>query len=88
MPTLTRYLLPFAAGVAVGVVLHKYWPEIREKAGPGARRVSADGRKILERGRAVFWEQREKFADLVAEIRDEEEGAAKGEPPPPPAPVS
>ena len=89
MPLWTRYLVPFAAGVAVGVAVHKYWPQISERAGPGARRVAADGKKMFQRGRAAFWEKSEQFSDLIAEIRDEEQAAAKVEPPPvPPTPVA
>jgi hypothetical protein len=74
MPSVSRIVVPFAAGVAVGVVLHKYWPQIREAAGPGLAR----GSRLFDRVRTRFWEQGEKFADLVAEIREEEELARKG----------
>jgi hypothetical protein len=85
MPTWTRYLAPFAAGVAVGVVLHKYWPEIQEAGGPTLKKIMNGGKSLVEKGRERFWEQSEKFADLVAEIRDEEESASNPEPPAPPA---
>ena len=70
----TRYLLPFAAGVAVGVALHKYWPQLREAGGPRLREGLRAGSGLAERARAAFWEQSEKLAELVAEIREEESG--------------
>ena len=79
----TRYLLPFAAGVAVGVALHKYWPQIREAGGPRLQKGLRAGAGLAERARASLWEQGEKFADLVAEIREEESGPKPVEPPTP-----
>lgn len=78
MPTFARYAVPFAAGVAVGVALHKYWPQIKEAAGPTARKGLEQGSGLLDRAKTAFWEQSEKFADLVAEIREEDEAASKG----------
>lgn len=72
-----RYLLPFAAGVAAGVLITKNWPKIKEIGGPVARRALAEGSNLFEKGRQSMWEQREKFSDLVAEIREEEETKAK-----------
>ena len=43
MPVLRRYVLPFAAGVAVGVAAHKYWPKIE----PRARKALSAGRRLL-----------------------------------------
>jgi hypothetical protein len=82
-----RYLVPFAAGVAVGAVVHKYWPEIQEAAGPTLKRGFARGSDLLDRARTALWEQSEQFADLVAEIREEEAAAqrAAASPAPPPA---
>jgi len=82
LPSVTRILVPFAAGIAVGVVLHKYWPQIQEAIGPGARKGLARGSGILDRARTRFWEQSEKFSDLIAEIREEDEVLAKKTPPP------
>ena len=75
-----RYLAPFALGVAAGVLLHKYWPQIQEAGGPTLKGVVRGGTSALEKGRAAFWEQSEKFSDLIAEIR-EEETSAKAPPP-------
>jgi hypothetical protein len=81
MPAWSRYLVPFAAGVAVGIVVHKYWPEIKQRGGPTLKRVVAEGTKAFEKGREQFWEQSERFSDLVAEIREEEEQRKAPAPP-------
>lgn len=84
MPSVTRILVPFAVGVAVGIAIHKYWPQIREFGGPGLARGLKGGSGLFDRARTAFWEKSEQFADLVAEIREEE---SAGKPPPaPPAP--
>jgi hypothetical protein len=74
--SLKKYVVPFAAGVAVGAALHKYWPELEEAGGPRLRRGLKLGSRLVERARTALWEQGEKLADLVAEIREEEEAAA------------
>jgi hypothetical protein len=90
-----RFLAPFAVGLAAGAALHKYWPEIKEKGGPTFKKVVKDGSELFEKGRERFWEESEKFSDLVAEIREEEESKGKTTPPdvgpvvtPPPAPTT
>jgi hypothetical protein len=80
--SLSRFLLPFAAGVAVGVLVHKYWPQIRELGGPVAKRGLKSGAGLFDRVKTSLAEQGEKFADLVAEIREEEEAAGKAPPTP------
>ena len=84
MPPWTRYLAPFAVGIAVGVALHKYWPKIKEVGGPTVKKLVREGSTLVEKGREQLWEQSEKFSDLVAEIR-EEEAAEKVPATPPPA---
>ena len=69
----TRILIPFAVGVAVGVAAHKYWPQIQEVLAPNAKKGLARGSEFIDRARTQLWEQKEKFADLVAEIREEDE---------------
>jgi hypothetical protein len=83
VPSLSRYLVPFAAGVAVGVLVHKYWPQIRELAGPSVKKGLRGGSGFVDRARTAFWEQSEKFSDLIAEIREEESART---PPPEPTP--
>ena len=72
--------------MAVGVLLHKYWPQIQESAGPRARKSLERGSGLLDRARSAFWEQSEKFSDLIAEIREEDEAASTGKTPEPPVP--
>jgi hypothetical protein len=86
MPSFVRVLAPFAAGVAAGVLLHKYWPQIREAGGPQLEKAMREGSRLFDKGREQFWEKSEKFADLVAEIREEEEARAKAPPPAPEPP--
>lgn len=81
---LRQYILPFTLGVAVGVVVTKRWPKIREVARPLLRGVFKGGSGLLEKGREAYHEQSEKFSDLIAEIREEEEAKAKAPPPAPP----
>jgi hypothetical protein len=78
---LRHYLLPFALGVAVGVVVTRNWPRIREVTRPLLRGAVRGGSGLLEKGREAYHEQSEKFSDLIAEIREEEEAKAKGAPP-------
>lgn len=74
---LRQYLLPFTLGVAVGVVVTKNWPKIREVTRPLLREAMKGSGGLLEKGREVYHAQSEKFSDLIAEIREEEEGKAK-----------
>jgi len=84
MPSFLRTFAPFAAGVAVGVALHKYWPRIEAAGGPQLKQAAQEGRRLFEKGRQRFWEKSEEFADLVAEIREEDEARAKSPPAPEP----
>lgn len=83
---ISRILVPFAVGVTVGVVVHKYRREILDLGGPRFERAVGRGTGVLGRVRTKLWEQGEKFSDLVAEIRAEEE-AARTATPPQPAPL-
>jgi hypothetical protein len=67
-----QFILPFAAGVAVGFVVARNWDQIREVVAPVARRVVRRSRTVVERGREKLWEGRERLEDLVAEIREQE----------------
>jgi len=72
----TRFILPFSAGVATGVLLHKYWPQISESARPLLRSSLRSGARALEKGREKIHEKSEQLSDIIAEIREEEEAAA------------
>lgn len=69
--------IPFVVGVAVGVLLHKNWPKIREVLSPRVRDAVRGGSNLAARTREAIHEQGEKFSDLVAEIREAEEAKAK-----------
>ncbi|MFZ5477578.1 MAG: hypothetical protein ACOZNI_12450 [Myxococcota bacterium] len=79
---LSRFLVPFALGVAAGVLVHKNWPKIKEIGTPLLKGAVRQGSNIAQKTREMYWEKSEKFTDLIAEIREEEEARAKGEPPP------
>ena len=81
MPSVTRLLVPFVVGVAVGVAIHKYWPQIRDAGGPRLEKGLRAGGGLVDRARTAFWEQSEKFSDLIAEIREEEAARAPAGPP-------
>ncbi len=66
----TRVLVPFAVGVTVGVLVHKYRHQLLELAGSDVEKALRAG---LGRVKSKLREQGEKFSDLVAEIREEEE---------------
>lgn len=83
-----HYILPFNLGVAVGVAVTKNWPNIREITRPLLQDAMKEGSGILEKGREAYHQQREKFSDLIAEIREEEEAKAKGPVAPPAPPTS
>ncbi|MFZ5479263.1 MAG: hypothetical protein ACOZNI_21035 [Myxococcota bacterium] len=83
---LSRFLVPFALGVAAGVLIHKNWPKIKEVGAPLLKGAVRQGSNIAQKTRDMYWEKSEKFSDLIAEIREEEEARAKAGPPTPPAP--
>lgn len=87
--SLRQYLVPFAVGVAAGALVARNWEKIRETSRPLLRGAVRGGTNLLEKGREAYHEKSEKFSDLVAEIREEEEAKAKGMPgatPPEPKP--
>ena len=69
----SRFVVPFTIGIAVGFLVGKNWPRIKEVSGPAVRGT-------LRRGREVVATQKEKFDDLIAEIREEEAAVAAGPP--------
>lgn len=79
-------VIPFALGVTVGVVVTKNWDRIRDTARPLLRGGLKTGSNLLTKGRELYHEKSEKFADLVAEIREEEDARAKAMAAPPAAP--
>jgi hypothetical protein len=78
--TFRQFALPFAAGLAVGFLVAHNWTAIREAVAPVARRVARRGKEAAVLGREKLWEQRERFEDLVAEIREQEALKSAGQP--------
>jgi len=70
--TFRQFIIPFAAGVAVGFVVAKNWDQIREAVSPVARRIASRSKTAVEHGREKLWEGRERLEDLVAEIREQD----------------
>ena len=85
---LRQYILPFTLGIAVGVLVTRNWPKIREVTRPLLRGVMKAGSELVEKSRETYHEQSEKFSDLIAEIREEEEAKAKAGPMTPPKEAS
>jgi hypothetical protein len=85
-----QYVVPFTLGVVAGAVVARNWERIRDVSRPLLRGAVRGGTNLLEKGREAYHEQSEKFSDLVAEIREEEEAKAKakaGNPPEAPRPT-
>ncbi len=72
-----QYVLPFTIGVGVGVAVNRNWPAIEKIARPLLRGALKSGTNLFEKGREVYHAKSEKFSDLIAEIREEEEAKAK-----------
>lgn len=49
--SLSRFFLPFSAGVAAGAFLTKNWPKIKEQAVPASQAALRDVSDALEKGR-------------------------------------
>lgn len=81
-----QYVVPFALGVTVGVVVGRNWDRIRDAARPLLRGAVRSGTNLVEKGREAIHDRSEKFSDLIAEIREEEDAKAKAVPPPAPPP--
>jgi hypothetical protein len=82
--SIRQYIVPFALGVAAGALVARNWEKIRDTSRPLLRTALKGSTNLLEKGREAYHQQSEKFSDLIAEIREEEEAKAKGTPPAPP----
>ena len=79
--TLRQLALPFAAGLAVGFLVARNWDAIREAVAPVAKRVARRSKEAAVLGREKLWEQRERFEDMIAEIREQDALKAAGRDP-------
>jgi hypothetical protein len=78
--TFRQIALPFAAGLAVGFLIARNWEAIRAAVAPVAQRVGRRTREAATLGREKLWEQRERFEDLMAEIREQDAQKAANKP--------
>lgn len=67
----------FTLGFGLGAAASKWWPVIREKAGPLGKELLAKGMDVADKAKDVFWEKSEKFADVIAEIKEDQEDEVK-----------
>lgn len=73
----TSLISAFGLGYAAGFASAKYWPAIKEKMGPLGKELLAKGLNALDNAKDMFWEKSEKFADVIAEIKEGQEAANK-----------
>lgn len=67
----------FTLGFGLGATASKWWPVIREKAGPLGKDLLAKGMDAADKAKDLFWEKSEKFADVISEIKEEQEQQGK-----------
>lgn len=72
----------FTLGFGMGAAAVKYWPEIEKRLGPLGKDALAKGLDAVDKAKDLFWEKSEKFADVIAEIKEEQEADGKGGPRP------
>lgn len=68
----------FTLGFGAGAAVAKWWPVIEEKLAPVGRQLLAKGLDAAEQAKATFWRKSEKVADLIADIKEEQEAKLKG----------
>ena len=68
----------FTLGFAIGASSQKWWPVLKEKLGPIGKDLLGKGLDAVDKAKDAFWEKSEKFADVIAEIKEEQEGRHKG----------
>ena len=69
----------FALGFGIGATSSKWLPVLKEKAGPLGKDLMAKGMQAFDGAKDLFWEKSEKFADVIAEIKEDQEAETKGE---------
>ena len=70
-------LIGLGLGVAAGVTLIKLWPKISPALEPYIKTGIAKGLDVVDKGKELFWERSERFADVIAEIKEEQEAKTK-----------
>ncbi len=71
----------FGLGFGLGAASAKYWPEIEKRLGPVGKDILKKGLETVDKAKDLFWEKSEKFADVIAELKEEQEMETKGERP-------
>lgn len=78
----------FTLGFAIGASSQKWWPVLKEKLGPFGKDLVGKGLEVADKAKDVFWEKSEKFADVISEIKEEQEVKHKGKKKAVPEPVN
>lgn len=79
---LGRFIKPltiFAVGAGAGILAYKYRDRISEKIEPAVQMVVEQAVKFADIGKDFVQEQKERLSDIVADIKEKEEDAAKGQ---------
>lgn len=78
----------FTLGFAIGASSQKWWPVLKEKLGPLGKDLVEKGLEVADKAKDLFWEKSEKFADVISEIKEEQEVKHKGKKKTAPEPVN
>lgn len=68
----------FTIGFGFGAATSKWWPKVEEKLAPVGKALLAKGLIAVDKAKDAFWQKSEKFADVIAEIKEEQESETKG----------
>ncbi len=64
----------FTLGFGIGAAASKWWPKIEEALLPTGKKLLAQGLIGVEKAKDAFWKKSEKVADVIAEIKGEQQG--------------
>lgn len=67
----------FGLGFGLGAASVKYWPEIEKRLGPLGKEAMKKGLDMVDKAKDAFWEKSEKFADVIAEIKEDQEAESR-----------
>lgn len=68
----------FTLGFGLGAASYKWWPVVQEKMGPAGKDLLKKGLGVWDQAKDLFWDKSEKFADVISEIKEEQEHTTKG----------
>lgn len=72
-----KFIGAFLFGFGVGAATYKWWPVIREKLEPAGKSLLRASLDTFDKTKDTFWEKSEKIADVIAEIKNDEEVGVK-----------